>query len=249
MEGFRDPRDGVNLGYHEMAHALKLQDMVENDDYNLAALGLGGMTRGISTLEMASAYGAFPNGGVYVEPICYTKVVDADGTVLLERTANTNQAMNKGVAFIMTDILRTTVSKGIARGAAINGQPVAGKTGTTTDNYDAWFVGFTPQYSAALWIGNDLNVELSQGSNAATRLWSTIMSQVCEGLPTGTYDMPDNVEKKYGEYYILDTYKTRKNPYPPPSTSSPDITGGGVTSGGGVTTDGGVTSDGGVVNP
>src|SRR5665647_1590460 len=188
---------------------------IEKDDYNLAALGLGGMTRGISTIEMASAYGAFPNGGVYIEPICYTKVVDTDGTVILEKTARTSQAMNKGVAFIMTDILGTTVSKGIAKGAAIDGQSVAGKTGTTTDNYDAWFVGFTSKYTGALWIGNDLNVELSQGSNAATHLWSNIMSQICEGLPTGTYEMPDNVETKYGEYYITGTYKTRKNPTRP----------------------------------
>ncbi|MBK5246531.1 MAG: hypothetical protein JJE49_04585, partial [Peptostreptococcaceae bacterium] len=152
---------------------------------------------------------------------------------------------------IMTDILRTTVSNGIAKGAAIDGQPVAGKTGTTTDNYDAWFVGFTPQYTAALWIGNDLNMELSQGSSAATRLWSTIMNQVCEGLPTGTYEMPDNVETKYGEYYITGTYKTRKNPYPPPPppVTESAITGGGITSDGGVTSGGGITSDGGVVNP
>jgi len=213
---------------------------IENDDYNLAALGLGGMTRGISTIEMAGAYGAFPNGGRYTEPICYTKVVDSDGNVILEKTARTSQAMNKGVAFIMTDILRTTVTNGIAKGAAINGQPVAGKTGTTTDNYDAWFVGFTPQYSAALWIGNDLNVELSQGSNAATRLWSKIMSQICKDLPTGTYEMPDNIEKKYGEYYIIGTYKTRKNPTRPAPilvvdpVTGPAITGGAVTSDGGV---------------
>lgn len=218
---------------------------IEDDDYNLAALGLGGMTRGISTIEMAAAYGAFPNGGVYIEPICYTKVVDADGAVILEKTARTSQAMNRGVAFIMTDILSTTVSKGIAKGAAIDGQPVAGKTGTTTDNYDAWFVGFTPQYSAALWIGNDLNVELSQGSNAAARLWSNILSQVCEGLPTGTYEMPGNVETKYGEYYITGTYKTRKNPYPPSRPRPPVIdpaTGPAITGGA-------VTSDGGVINP
>jgi len=146
----------------------------------------------------------------------------------------------------MTDILGTTVSKGIAKGAAIDGQPVAGKTGTTTDNYDAWFVGFTPQYSASLWIGNDLNMELSQGSGAATRLWSTIMSQMCEGIPTGTYEMPNNVETKYGEYYITGTYKTRKNPYPPARPAPPPVvdpvTGPAITGGA-------VTSDGGVVNP
>ena len=217
---------------------------IEEDDYNLAALGLGGMTRGISPFEMAAAYGAFPNAGQFIEPICYSRVVDSEGNVILEKTVKTTQAMNRGVAFIMTDILRTTVSKGIAKGASIEGQPVAGKTGTTTDNYDAWFVGFTPQYSAALWIGNDLNVELSQGSNAATRLWSIIMGQICEGLPTGTYEMPDNVENKYNEYYLAGTYKTRENPYPPPPPAPviDPLTGPAIT-------DGAVTSEGGLVNP
>ncbi len=215
---------------------------IEEDDYNLAALGLGGMTRGISPVEMAAAYGAFPNAGQYIGPICYSRVVDAEGNILLEKTVRTSQAMNKGVAFIMTDILRTTVSRGIAKGASIEGQPVAGKTGTTTDNYDAWFVGFTPQYSAALWIGNDLNVELSQGSNAATRLWSDIMGQICEGLPTGTYEIPDNVEKKYGEYYLTGTFRTRKNPSPPPPPVIVPVTGSAITGGA-------VTSEGGIVNP
>ena len=225
---------------------------IVKDDYNLAALGLGGMTKGISSVEMTAAYGAFPNGGLYIEPTCYTKVMDADDNVILEANAKTNQAMNKGVAYIMTDILRTTVTKGIAKGAAISGQPVAGKTGTTTDNYDVWFAGFTPQYCAALWIGNDINVELNQGSNVATRLWSTIMSQVCEGLPVGVFkEMPSNVEEKYGEYYITGTYKNRKNPYRPvePQTTDSAITGGAVTNPGWLDGGGGTTSDGGVVNP
>lgn len=133
----------------------------------------------------------------------------------------------------MTDILRTTVSRGIAHSATVPGQPVAGKTGTTTDNYDSWFSGFTPQYASALWIGNDYNVELSEGSAAAAKLWSTIMKRVLEGVPTGDYPAPDNVEKKYGEYYLLGTYTIRKQPTAPP----PEVT------------EEAITTDGGVVNP
>ena len=116
------------------------------------------------------------------------------GEVLLENTPITTQAMDPGVAFIMTDILRSTVTSGIASAASIGIQPVAGKTGTTTDNFDAWFVGLTPQYAAALWIGNDVSIELSTGSAAASKLWSKIMKQVCAGLTPGSFpSAPENV--------------------------------------------------------
>lgn len=163
------------------------------NDMNAAALALGGMSRGISPLEMVAGYGTFANQGFYTEPISYTKVTNKRGEVILENTVKKEQVMDKGVAFIMTDILRSTVSNGIAGAASIGTQPVAGKTGTTTDNFDAWFVGFTPQYAASLWIGNDANVELSQGSVSASKLWSKIMKQVHTGLAPGSFPTADNV--------------------------------------------------------
>lgn len=159
----------------------------ENNDMNPAALALGGMTNGESPLEMASAYGTYANGGLYMSPICYTTVTNKRGEIILENSVYSKQACDEGVAFIMTDILRTTVSNGIAGRAAIGSQPVAGKTGTTSDNYDAWFVGFTPQYSAACWIGNDINIELSEGSAAAAKLWSKVMKRALEGVPAGSF--------------------------------------------------------------
>lgn len=163
------------------------------NDMNAAALALGGMSRGVSPLEMAAGYGTFANQGVYTEPISYTKVTNKRGEVILEKSTTKNPVMDKGVAFIMTDILRTTVTNGIAGAAAIGTQPVAGKTGTTSDNYDAWFVGFTPQYAAAVWIGNDVNIELSQGSVSASRIWSKIMKQVHNGLAPGSFPSANNV--------------------------------------------------------
>ena len=93
----------------------------------------------------------------------------------------------------MTDILRSTVTDGLAKRAAISTQPVAGKTGTTTDNYDAWFVGFTPYYSAAVWIGNDVNLELDEGSASATRVWQMVMEQVHKGLERKEFVMDETV--------------------------------------------------------
>lgn len=186
------------------------------NDKNPAALALGGMTKGISPIEMASAYGTFPNGGVHVEPTTYTKVTDYQGNVLLEKEPEETRVYDEGVAFIMTDILRTTVSNGIAGRAAIGVAPVGGKTGTTTDNYDAWFVGFTPQYSASVWIGNDVNVELSQGSAAAATLWSKVMRQIAPKATTTSFrSRPDNVYVSGGEYFVEGTSRTGRpvSPY------------------------------------
>jgi len=188
----------------------------ENDganDLNPAALALGGMTKGITPLEMAAAYGIFPNQGKYTSPVAYTKITNSNDEVILETAPETEQVLDEGVAFIMTDVLRSVVTSGLGKPASFGGQPVAGKTGTTNDQFDIWFCGFTPQYTAALWIGNDVNIELSAGSTTAARLWRNIMSQVCAGLPYGQYpSAPDNVERKGGEYYTEGTYSKVSKP-------------------------------------
>lgn len=168
----------------------------DTNDLNAAALALGGMTQGISPLEMTGAYGTFVNSGRYVEPVSYFRVENKRGEVILEKIPVERDAMDKDVAFIMTDMLRTAVSNGLGSSASISNQPVGGKTGTTTDNYDAWFVGFTPQYVGAIWIGNDVNIELTQGSTASARLFSKVMGQVCSGLSTGSFPAPsENIIK------------------------------------------------------
>ena len=181
-----------------------------SNDVNLAALGLGAMTEGVTPLDMALAYAAFPNGGVVNSGICYYKVTDSDGKVILEGKSKEKRVLNEGVAWIMTDILKTVVSRGIAGDAAISGEQVGGKTGTTDQTWDIWFDGFTPKYSAALWIGTDDNSELNTTSATAARLWSRIMSQV-KRAKGGTYkEQPDNVMYQDGEFYI-------KGTQPPPA--------------------------------
>ena len=145
------------------------------NDVNLAALGLGAMTQGVTPLDMALAYAVFPNGGIRNSGICYTKVTDNNGKVLLEGKSEETKVLDEGVAFIMTDVLQTVVSDGIAYDAAIPGEEVGGKTGTTDETWDIWFDGFTPKYAAALWIGTDNNIELNTTSATAAKLWSKIM--------------------------------------------------------------------------
>lgn len=177
------------------------------NDLNAAALALGGMTKGISPLEVTAAYATFPNGGVYKSPIAYTKVLNSNDELLFEKQSEEERVYNKGVAWIMTDILRTVVTNGLGTSASIGSQPVGGKTGTTTDSYDLWFCGFTPQYTAALWMGNDMNIELSAGSSITSRFWADIMRRVCADLPRGSFgERPSNVTVVNGEYYIEGTY-------------------------------------------
>ena len=175
------------------------------NDENLAAMGLGAMTEGVEPLEMALAYAAFPGGGKVNTPICYTKVLDKEGNVLLEGKSEQTEVLNEGVAWIMTDVLKSVVSRGIAYNAAINDVQVGGKTGTTNDQYDIWFDGFTPHYAAALWIGTDQNVEMSSMSSVAALLWGNIMDQIPRAKEGEYKEMPDNVITKYGEYYTKGT--------------------------------------------
>ncbi|MDR3225311.1 MAG: transglycosylase domain-containing protein [Clostridiales Family XIII bacterium] len=197
----------------DFLHKLGISTLVEDgnvNDLNPSALALGGMTNGAKPIEMASAYGVFANGGVRAEPISYTEVLDRNGNVVLDGSTEKIEAMDEGTAFIMNDILRTTVSHGIAGAAGVSGVPVAGKTGTTTDNFDAWFVGNTPKLSMAVWLGNDVNIELDEGSSAAARLWSRIMTKVMDGRALGEYpEAPDNVVKAsvsgMSDYFIKGT--------------------------------------------
>ncbi len=165
-----------------------------SNDENLSALGLGGMTKGLSPLDMTAAYGSIANSGTYIKPISFTKILDKDDNILLENKPKENTVVSPQVAYIMSDILRTTVSNGIAGRAQIPNMPTAGKTGTTQDKADAWFVGFTPYYVTGLWIGNDSpQIKLNQGSAMAAQLWKIVMTRVHEGLETKNFEQPANI--------------------------------------------------------
>ena len=175
------------------------------NDANPAALGLGAMTYGTTPLDMASAYATFPAGGVRKSPSCYTRVESSEGKTLLENKVEKTTVLDEGVAWIMTDMLQGVVSHGIAGAASLPGVQSGGKTGTTNDAFDIWFCGFTPKYSAALWIGTDKNKEMYTRSATAAALWSRVMRQV-PGYADGEYAMqPNDVVYSGGEYYTSGT--------------------------------------------
>ncbi|WP_432664042.1 PBP1A family penicillin-binding protein [Wukongibacter baidiensis] len=163
-------------------------------DMNSAAMALGGMTNGISPLELTSAYGSLANKGVHIKPYSFTKVTDKNGSVILENKPLKNYVVSPQVAFLMTDIMRSGVEEqGVGTKARVKNMSVAGKTGTTSDKIDAWFVGYTPYYAAGVWIGNDLQTALPDGSKLSAILWSKIMTEVHKDLPDKEFEKPEGI--------------------------------------------------------
>ncbi|SMC94820.1 transglycosylase domain-containing protein [Sporomusa malonica] len=150
----------------------------DTNDRNLA-MSLGGLTRGVTPLEIASAYGVLANSGVRVEPTAIVKVVDRNGKVIEQHVPKEKVVVNERSAYILTDMMRGVINNGTGAGAYF-GRPAAGKTGTTSDHKDAWFVGFTPDLVAAVWMGND-NPGYLRGVTGGTipaSIWRSFMSDV-----------------------------------------------------------------------
>ena len=182
-----------------------VQDDLSNpvNDANPAALGLGAMTQGVEPLEMALAYASFPGGGKINSPICYTKVLDRNGDVLLEGKSEQKEALNEGVAWIMQEVLKSVVS--FNNYMYVTDVAPGGKTGTTNDQYDIWFDGFTPAYAASIWIGTDENVEMSSMSTPAAALWGKIINQIPNAKKGKYSEMPSNVIQRGGDYFTKGT--------------------------------------------
>ena len=164
---------------------------------NVLSLALGGMTSGVSPLEMASAYGTIANDGVYITPTFYTKVTDSEGNVVLEPKQETKQVISKQNAYIAKTIIQEPVkSGGTATYCAISGMDVAAKTGTTDNSYDRWLCGFTPYYSAATWYGYDNSETVYYNGNPAGQIWDAVMTDIHKDLPSATFIRPEGIVEK-----------------------------------------------------
>lgn len=161
-----------------------------NDDMTAAgALALGGLSKGVTTREMAAAYASFANGGVYTTPRTYTEVLDHNGNVILENKTEYHVAMKESTAYAMNELLKNVVRNGTGTGANFSGMTIAGKTGSTNSNNDRYFVGYTPYYTAAVWVGYDTPTRIVASGNPAATLWKTFMSKVHAGLPNKDFDV------------------------------------------------------------
>lgn len=157
-------------------------------------LALGGMTLGVTNIDMTAAYASIANGGTYTKPIYYTAVYDYKGNLILDNSsAETHTVLKEQTAWLLTDAMQSVVSQGTATAAALPNQPVAGKTGTTNNETDKWFCGYTPYYTASIWLGYDDNSKVLSSSINHTKIWQNIMSQIHEGLSAGQFTQPEGI--------------------------------------------------------
>ena len=198
-------------------------------------LALGGITDGITNLEITAAYATIANQGTYTRPVFYSKVVDSNGRILLDNTTpTTHTVLKSSTASLLTQGMTSVITEGTGKACALtDGMPVSGKTGTTSSAYDLWFCGYTPYLTASIWTGYDENKELGSDQAYHERLWSKIMSQIdqVKGYKIKDFEMSDDVEEvtlcsssgalaiegvcphTYTEYFSKDTAPTNKCSY------------------------------------
>ena len=160
------------------------------EDMDVSPLGMGGLTYGLSTVEMAAAYAAFANNGIYTEPRTYVRVEDSEGNVILENESKTHVAMKESTAYLMNDMLKNAVNAGTGTSAKFSGMTIAGKTGTTSNNHDRYFVGYTPYYVAAVWTGYLQPENISYSGNPAITMWKKVMQPLHEELANKDFAKP-----------------------------------------------------------
>lgn len=159
------------------------------------SLALGGITDGVTNEELNAAYACIANGGTYIKPKLYTKIIDHDGNVILDNsTPQSKQVIKETTAWLLTDAMEDVVTVGTGGSVNFGTTPIAGKTGTTSDYNDVWFAGYTNYYTATTWTGFDNNVKLSgDEKNLAKKMWRLVMSQIHQDLPASAFQMPPGI--------------------------------------------------------
>jgi len=193
-----------NFGFKKVTDRMVIGNQIKSDV--IQATALGGITVGVSAEELTAAYAAIANEGTYTTPKLYTKVVDADGNVILDNTeADTRRVLRDTSAYLLTNAMEGVVKVPGSTGTSVNfnsNMAIAGKTGTTSDNKDVWFAGYTPYYTCATWVGYDNNEKLvstgatgNRQTNIAKRIWKDIMSNIHTDLPDSTFAIPEGIVK------------------------------------------------------
>lgn len=162
------------------------------------SMALGGLTRGVTNLELCASYATIANSGKYIKPTFYTKITDTDGNVIIDKTTASTTVTREATAWLLTNAMQDVVKYGTATSVQLSNMPVAGKTGTTEYYDNLWFSGFTPYYTCTVWSGYDNNEKLPDEymyRNYHKILWKSIMSRIHEDLEYKEFTMPDSVEK------------------------------------------------------
>ena len=182
-----------NFGFTTLEERKEINGKIYSDIQQ--ALALGGITNGVTNEELNAAYACIANGGTYIKPKLYTKVLDHDGNIILDNTIpQSRQVIKESTAFLLTNAMVDVVTVGTGGSVHFGGMAIAGKTGTTSDYNDVWFSGYTPYYTATTWAGFDNNVKLTgDEKNLAKKLWRSVMSKIHEGLTNEPFNVPSGI--------------------------------------------------------
>ncbi len=181
---------GIDTGF-ETLKSLGFSTLEDTD--RVLSLPLGGLTKGVTLLELTSAYGAIANNGTYVEPTFYTKVLNHDGSILLNKEPIKRTVMKETTSFLLTSAMEDVVRGGTGTSAKFPNMHIAGKTGTTSSNKDKLFIGYTPYYIGGVWIGHDKPERMKHRKSYQRIIWKKIMRQVHEGLKNKSFDRPNGI--------------------------------------------------------
>ena len=182
------------MNFSTLVNSEKREGKVFSDK-NLPALALGGLTDGVTVMEMCAGYASFANGGMYIEPVTYTKVEDNIGKTVLVNQQEKHTAFKATTAYQMNQLLKGVVTSGTAAGSSISRMETAGKTGTTDNDTDRWFVGYTPHYVGVVWVGYDSSRQLpSLSANPALSLWRKVMPKIHEDLDGLSFTRPAGLQ-------------------------------------------------------
>ena len=218
---------GLDASTNFLKNKLGITSLVP-DDYNYASLALGELTNGISVLEMAQAYCTFDNSGIFTEARTYSRVTDAAGNIVLDNQPKTHVAMKSSTATNITSLLFSAANSGTGSESIFSGQAIAGKTGTSSYNWNRWFAGYTPYYVGVVWTGFDQPEQMYVYGNPAAQVWRRVMQQVHAGLEYKSFPAADWIggdTQIFGD--LTEAKEEQDNPSPSPSeepaaSESPD---------------------------
>lgn len=218
---FEELTPAIGLSYVQKMNFSKIVD----DDF-VPAASLGGLTKGVSTVEMASAYATLANGGKFRNPTCIVKITDSEGNVIVSAKSITKEkeVYKESAANAMTDILEGVMIRGTAAGKGLSNMASAGKTGTTSDKKDGWFCGYTPYYSTAVWVGYDTPRTLDNlyGSTYPLYIWHQFMEELHSGMEYTAFAKPSGNDSGSGSQDQTQTNEDTEGTAMPEETIDPD---------------------------
>ncbi|MCR5388773.1 MAG: PBP1A family penicillin-binding protein [Lachnospiraceae bacterium] len=182
---------GVDLGYE---YLQKFGFTTLSDTDRVQSLALGGITEGVTNLELTAAYATIANKGTYIKPRFFTQILDHDGNVIIDNTPEERTVLKESTAWLLTSAMKDVITQGTSTICAFPGMAQAGKSGTTTKNRDCLFAGYTPYYTCVVWGGYDDNTSVASGTTSyPKRVWRAVMSRIHEGMEYKDFEMPSNI--------------------------------------------------------